>query len=231
MNRHLFPLLAISTALLAASPEVTADLNTQKPGFSFRLEGDDKLHLTLDRRRVATYLLRDAALTRRAFVNVTTPSGIQVTRNFPPRKPEDIDPGYKAEDGIIHPVMHPGLWMSFGWIDGNDYWRLRSKVQFEEFLEKPASSEGEARFATRDRYLSEDGTKTVCLQDTRFRFRRVPQGLVLDWDAEFYNDARAFTFGDQEESGLALRIASPLRVQGGNGRILNDRGEKNGAGT
>jgi len=38
-------------------------------------------------------------------------------------------------------------------------------------------------------------------------------------------------FGDQEESGLAIRIASPLRVEGGSGEIQNDQGQRNGKGT
>lgn len=198
--------------------------------FEFRRE-DGKLQLFLGQTRVATYLLEHERLTRRAFVNVRTPSGIQVTRNFPPRKPEDIDPGYGAEAGIIHPVMHPGLWMSFGWIGGNDYWRLTSRVVHEEFLEEPLGKVGEASFRSRDRYLNADGNETICFQDTRYFFRHVEEGILLNWDAEFYNDERDFVFGDQEESGLAIRIASPIRVQGGNGRIVNNRGEENGAGT
>lgn len=198
--------------------------------FEFRKEGGE-LQLFLGQTQVATYLLEHDRLTRRAFVNVRTPSGMQVTRNFPPRKPEDIDPGYGAEDGIIHPVMHPGLWMSFGWIEANDYWRLTSEVVHEEFLEEPTGKVGEASFRTRDRYLGADGSETICLQDTRYHFRHVEEGILLDWDAEFYNEERDFVFGDQEESGLAIRIASPIRVQGGNGRIVNNRGEENGAGT
>ena len=181
--------------------------------FAFRQDGNE-LQLYLGQTQVATYLLAHEHLTRRAFVNVRTPSGIQVTRNFPPRKPEDIDPGYTAEAGIIHPVLHPGLWMSFGWIEGNDYWRQTSTVKFEGYLEEPTTSGPEATFVTRDRYLDNTGTKTICLQDTRYRFRTVPQGIRLDWEAEFYNNESPFAFGDQEESGLALRIASPLRVQG-----------------
>ena len=128
-------------------------------------------------------------------------------------------------------MMHPGLWMSFGWIDGNDYWRLASKVKFEQFLDEPKGGKGEASFSTRDRYLDGAGKKTVCLQDTHYRFSKVKQGILLDWDSQFYNDEKDFVFGDQEESGLALRIASPFRVKGGNGSIVNDRGEMNGAGT
>lgn len=198
--------------------------------FQFR-QVEDELQIFLGQTQVATYLLDHDQLTRRAFVNVMTPGGIPVTRNFPPRKPEDLDPGYRAEDGIIHPVLHAGLWMSFGWIDGNDYWRLQSPVRFEKILTEPQSDGKEAFFATRDRYLDRDGENTICLQDTSYRFRHVEEGIVLDWDAEFHNDERDFTFGDQEESGLALRIASPLRVLGGNGEIVNNRGEKNGAGT
>ncbi|MCB1232064.1 MAG: PmoA family protein, partial [Verrucomicrobiae bacterium] len=209
---------------------VVAWLREQKRGFSFR-KGESSLDLQLDGKHIATYLLDHEKLTRRAFVNVRTPSGFPVTRNFPPRKPEDLDPGYQGEDGIIHPVMHAGLWMSFGWIDGNDYWRLLSPVKFEKYLEEPEAEGNEARFATRDRYLDQDGKTTICLQDTRYRFRRIDEGIVLDWDATFFNDERDFAFGDQEESGLALRIASPLRVQGGNGEIVNDRGEVNGLGT
>ena len=55
--------------------------------------------------------------------------------------------------------------------------------------------------------------------------------MLLLWDSTFQNDKRDFYFGDQEESGLAIRVATPLNVQGGTGTIINDSGEKNGAGT
>lgn len=205
-------------------------ITNKEDKFIFREDGN-RLHLHLGKTQIATYLLGHEQLTRRAFINMRTPSGIQVTRNFPARRPDDLDPSSRDAERIIHPLMHPGLWMSFGWIDGNDFWRLNSKVQFEKYLEKPISSGLEASFSTRDRYLNQEGTETVCLQDTSYRFRRIPAGIELIWEATFYNDNRDFLFGDQEESGLALRIASPLRVKGGTGRILNNRGEQNGAGT
>ena len=121
--------------------------------------------------------------------------------------------------------------MSFGWIDGNDYWRLKAPVVFDSFLEPPTASKNEASFATRDRYLDEAGETTVCLQDTRFHIRRVPDGLQLDWDSTFLSKTHDVVFGDQEESGLAIRVASPLRVTGGSGVITNDAGHRNGAGT
>jgi len=205
-------------------------LKVKEGNFAFQ-RSEDELHLHLGEQRIATYLLDHEQLTRRAFVNLKTPSGFPVTRSFPPKKPEDIDPGYGHQSGIIHPVMHPGLWMGFGWIDGNDYWRLRSRVVFDGLIEEPEGGKEAAHFTTRDRYLNEAGNETVCIQETRYGFREVEEGILIDWDATFYNDERDFAFGDQEESGLAIRIASPLRVQGGNGRIVNDRGDVNGAGT
>jgi hypothetical protein len=122
--------------------------------FRFLIENGE-MQLFLNQQRVATYLLKHDQVSRRALVNVRTPSGIPVTRNFPP---QDLDPGYKGEVGIIHPVMHPGLWMSFGWIDGNDYWRLKSKVEHEGFFEVPMAKRGEAGFKSRDRYVGQDGS-------------------------------------------------------------------------
>lgn len=211
--------LADLTAFLLAQKK-PEPLKNADGVFKFVQENGELL-LYLGQQRVATYLLKHDQLTRRAFVNVRTPSGIPVTRNYPPQE----------SDGADHPVMHPGIWMSFGWIDGNDYWRLTSKVRHDGFFEEPIGKRGEASFKSRDTYLSADGETTVCTQATLYRFRHVEHGILLEWDAEFYNDERDFEFGDQEESGLAIRIASPFRVQGGNGRIVNDRGEENGAGT
>jgi putative heme-binding domain-containing protein len=213
--------------------DIVAWLMTQKiigdrGGFSFRDLGD-RLDIFFESQRIATYLKRHPKLTRRALVNITTPSGIPVTRNFPPRKPEDIDPGYRTEDGIIHPVLHSGLWISFGDVAGNDYWRLRSKVDFDGFFETPAGGRSSARFAVKNRLLAEDGQTVVCEERTRYHFARVAEGLLLTIRAEYSSDDGDFYFGDQEESGLAVRVASPLRVRGGNGTILNDRGQRNGA--
>lgn len=219
------------------SPQQVADLTawllTQKvvgdpKGFSFR-DRKDQLEIHFGEQRIATYLKRHDHLTRRALVNVTTPGGIQVTRNFPPRKPEDIDPGYNAESGIIHPHMHPGIWLSFGDVDGNDYWRLKAKVVFDGFIKSPAGDKASGSFSVKNRFMSKDGKRMVCNEVTHYRFDRVSEGLLLKIVAEYQSSENDFYFGDQEESGLAVRVASPIRVQGGNGTIINDRGEKNGA--
>ncbi|QEF98926.1 Cytochrome c [Stieleria maiorica] len=236
--------------------DLTAWLMAQKTvgyrdGFWFQDNGDS-LNIHFAGQQVATYLKDHPKLTRRALVNVTTPGGIRVTRNYPPRKPDDIDPGYGAEDGIIHPHMHPGIWLGFGDVDGNDYWRLQSRVAFDRFIQPPSGDRNSGYFVTRNLLLRKDATKetrrnserdslstvetsgyqddeVVCVETTRYHFENVPEGLLLRLDAEYRSDDHDFYFGDQEESGLAVRVASPIRVQGGNGTILNDRGERNGA--
>lgn len=254
---NLSPMPAGYHKILNASQlaDIVAWLSNQKTvgdpqGFSFH-DRDDQLHINFGKQRIATYLKRHDKLTRRSLVNVTTPGGIQVTRNFPPRAPKDIDPGYRGEGGIIHPHMHPGIWISFGDVNGNDYWRLQAPVLFDGFVDPPSGNRQEGRFAVRNLFLPEgasnelaaspgDGPATVpraknqrgvpvLEQITRYHFRRVPEGLLLRIDAEYKSDDHDFYFGDQEESGLAVRVASPIRVQGGNGTILNDRGDRNGS--
>ncbi len=236
VGTHLSPMPAGFGSLLTAGQvaDIVAWLRTcrllgDRDGVAFR-ERPDGLDILLRGRRVATYLTRHPQLTRRALVNVTTPTGIPVTRSFPPRAPEDLDPGYTAEQGIIHPVMHPGIWISFGDLDGNDYWRLRARVEFDGFVEPPtAAVGGGGGFTAVNRLLDESGSRTVCTERTRYHFEPVPEGLLLRIEAEYRSGERDFAFGDQEESGLAVRVASPLRVRGGGGTILNDRGERNGA--
>ncbi|MEM7391613.1 MAG: DUF6807 family protein, partial [Verrucomicrobiota bacterium] len=180
---------------------------------------EQSMEITVDGVRIATYLFKHPQLTRPAFVNVRTRSGIPVTRTWPAPASED------------HRWYHPGLWMSFGWLSGNDYWRLQSRVVSEGLMEELKTEPGKTRFAVRDRYLDTSGEETICIQETRYTFEKVKEGIRLDWDATFYNDERGIVFGDQEESGLALRMARNLTVQFGNGRIVNDRGEENGGGT
>ena len=205
----------------------TAKAIGDKDGFSFR-DSASELDIYFGKQRIATYLKDHPELTRRAFINVTTPSGIQVTRNFPPRLPEDRTIGYEQEGGIDHPVWHPGIWLGYGDLNGNDYWRLKARVVHDRFVGEPIGKNEEATFTVRNLYLSEDGERTVCVETVDYRFIHQPEGIYLVIDAEYQSEDADFYFGDQEESGLAFRVASGLRVEGGNGEIINDRGEKNG---
>lgn len=177
----------------------------------------------LNRRLLGRYVYEHEKLTRPAWIDMHSTSGIRVTRNFPPRLPED-------EGAMDHELMHPGIWISFGHLDGEDYWRLTSRTRHAEFVESPSVEQGVVSFAVRNEYLRRDKQQVVCQEVTRYRLVPRPEGILMLIDAEFRSETADFYFGDQEESGLAFRVESKLRVDAGRGTILNDRGERNGKG-
>ena len=79
-----------------------------------------------------------------------------------------------------------------------------------------------------------DSTHIVCNEVTRYTFVPRESGYFILWDIRFTSDT-AFTFGDQQEMGLGIRMATPLRVSDtgavkvspGNGKITNSAGAIN----
>jgi hypothetical protein len=174
----------------------------------------------------ATFYYDDKTITRPYFAHVHAPSGEQVTRNHPPVEGRDL---------TDHATFHPGIWMSFGDINGSDYWRIKAPVKFEKFVEQPRGGDGAGEFKSRYSYRDQKSPdKTVCIEDFACQIRVVPAGYLLLWDSTFSSD-QPFAFGDQEEMGLGFRMATPLRVerkgQGGvppgNGEIVNSHGAHN----
>ena len=189
--------------------------------FSFEKKSD-RLTVKLNGHEFATYLHDHKELTRPAWIHVYSPSGVRVTRNFPPRSPEDDGAG-------DHKFMHPGIWISFGHLDGEDYWRLTSRTRHVEFAKEPFVSPGRAGFTVRNEYLRRDGKSVVCEEVTKYTLLATDEGVAMLVDASFKADEHDFYFGDQEESGLAFRMESKLKVRNGTGTILNSRGDRNGA--
>lgn len=175
---------------------------------------------------VATYVYDDPTITRPYFAHVHAPGGVQVTRNHPP---------VVGQDRMDHPEFHPGVWLAFGDVSGNDYWRLKARVVHDSFRESPKVAEGVGAFAVENHFLSaDDPDKTVCREVCRYTIRVLPPGFLLTWDATFASD-HEFSFGDQEEMGLGVRVATPLRVErktdgglpAGTGSILDAAGRVN----
>jgi len=71
----------------------------------------------------------------------------------------------------------------------------------------------------------------LCRETTRYRFLVRPNGWLLLWDTTFETTEHGVFFGDQEEMGLGVRVASALRVKGGQGTITNRLGGRDEAGT
>ncbi|HEY2892588.1 MAG TPA: DUF6807 family protein, partial [Pirellulales bacterium] len=66
------------------------------------------------------------------------------------------------------------------------------------------------------------GDNQICEQVCRVAISARPAGYWIVLDSRF-SSPREFAFGDQEELGLGLRVASPLAVKNG-GRLTNSDG-------
>ncbi len=165
---------------------------------------------------VLKYVYQDAQIPRPYFKDLKTPHEVQVSRHHPPR------PGVDAED---HALLHPGLWLAFGDMNGDDSWRLKAKVAHERFVEEPRSEGNHAKFAVANRYEGTGG-ESICRELCRYELIGRDESWLLLWDSTFTTDHRDLVFGDQEEMGLGMRMATPLAVKTG-GEITNSSGRKN----
>ncbi len=208
-------LLAVASARSAERPKVEF---SQEPG---------KIAITVGGEPMATYIYSDPKITRPYFAHVHAPGGTQVTRHHPP---------IAGQDTLDHPEFHPGIWMAFGDVNGNDYWRLKARVEHAAIVEQPVGAAGEGSFAVRNQYVyASDPQKVVCSELCKFRIIVRPEGTLLLWESTFTGDEE-FSFGDQEEMGLGIRVATPLRVEAGDGSLppgsgtmTDSEGRKNGA--
>lgn len=163
---------------------------------------------------IAEYHYDDPQIPRPFFANLHAPNGELITRPYP------------ADSDADHADMHPGLWLSFGDINGADFWRNKAKTRHAGFVEQPHATGNGARFTAMHVYESSDGT-IVCEETFHFEIRVTDRGYTFVWDSIF-RSPQPFTFGDQEEMGLGFRVKPALSVEFGTGAITNDRGETNG---
>lgn len=185
----------LSVAFLSsASADDGRPLSLQADGESWRLTAGDQ--------RLATYVTSDPKITRPFWCNLKTLDGTVVTRPHPPTAGELDD----------HPTMHPGVWMAFGDVSGNDYWRLKSRVRHAKFEEPPRVLGDVARLTVVNEYLDASGNNIVMQERCRWTARLVDGGWLLTVASTFSPGPgrEAAAFGDQEEMGLGVRMALPF---------------------
>jgi hypothetical protein len=159
----------------------------------------------------ARYVFHDERIARPFFADVHALNGAAVTRSHPPRE------GVDATD---HATMHPGVWLAFGDIDGADFWRNQGTVRHEGLQGDVEFGPDFGRFRVKNQYL--DGEREVCEETRTISIRVRDPGVFMMIDSVFTGDAD-FAFGDQEEMGLGVRVATPMTVENG-GRITNSEG-------
>jgi Methane oxygenase PmoA len=173
----------------------------------------DRVVITDGGAPVAHFVFRDEKILRPYFAHVHAPGGIPITRTFPP---------VEGVDATDHADMHPGIWLGFGDLAGEDFWRNKGRIRHERFTGKPAWQDGSLTFATLSTVLRRDGT---ALAEMTNQFALTPRegALRIVWDAAFTPVTDGFYFGDQEEMGLGVRVATAITEKNG-GRITSSTG-------
>lgn len=184
------------------------------------VEKSDRLAISCGGEPVADYVFGDAKILRPYFASIHTPGGQQVTRNHPP---------VEGRDAMDHAEMHPGLWLAFGDISGHDFWRNQGRIEHVRFTQRPTVEKDRLTFATLSRLVTKDG-KELCQLTSRYLLADRNNAWLLVWDATFRSEDGDFIFGDQEEMGWGVRMATPLTEKAG-GTILNSAGQKTAAAT
>ena len=206
MRSVLLPITA--AVVLACSPAVRAQGQV-----TYETEADGSVRVHIAGRKVARYAPTDPRIRRPFLCDVKTLSGIQVTRHHPP---------VEGKDATDHDTMHPGIWMSFGDLNGKDYWRGREGVRVVSA--KVISPSPWVEF--RNEYLASDGKDVVAREECRLEFEGRPSAWLLRWRSTFRPGKAELVFGDQEEMGFGVRVATPLTVKAG-GTIRDSEGRVN----
>jgi hypothetical protein len=172
----------------------------------------------------AKYVYEDDEILRPYFCDVKAPNGIQVTRTNPP-DPE-ID---KNNDD--HATFHPGIWLAFGDIGGEDFWRNKARVRHVRFEHAPEGGTT-GKFTVVNAYETADDTpKMLCEEICEYTITATAEERWITARSQFRAKEAGIAFGDQEEMGLGVRMATPLTVKHGSGTIHNSTGGINEEGT
>ena len=174
---------------------------------------DDRVELSCNGKPIAHYVFKDREILRPYFAHLKTVDGIQVTRRHPP---------VAGEDATDHPTMHPGLWLAFGDLTGQDFWRNKAAIRHDRFVQQPANRGTALTFSTASSLVATNGSVLGQL-DSHFSLNATSNGFLLVWRATIAPALDGSYFGDQEEMGFGVRIATPLSEKNG-GTILTSTG-------
>jgi putative heme-binding domain-containing protein len=201
-------------ARIGTNSTVSSNATSERSRFGVE-EQQDRLRISLDDKPIADFVFHDEKILRPYFSNARLAGGVQVTRNHPP---------IQGEDAVDHDTMHPGIWLGFGDISGQDFWRNKAAMEHVRFVAPPTLQEGQLQFATECRLKSNKG-ESLCLLTNEFMLMARPSGWMLSWTATFRADQRTIVFGDQEEMGFGARVATLFTEKNG-GTIRSSSGKQ-----
>lgn len=170
--------------------------------------------------KVIEYVHSDPQILRPHFTRAHSPSGLLLTRANPP---------VAGVDAIDHPTMHPGIWLAWGDINGQDFWRNKARIEHVRYIDQPKLDQNRLTFATENHLVSAEGIKLGTLIN-RLSVALQPMGTVILWQARLQASDAPLKIGDQEEMGFGVRMATAL-TEKKSGVITNSAGVKSAAKT
>lgn len=171
---------------------------------------DDRLRISDGADSVGEFVFKDETILRPYFANVRAPGGIPVTRAHPP---------VPDKDSADHADMHPGIWLGFGDVSGSDFWRNQGRIVHERFLVEPVAQGDRVSCVSVSRMETKDGA-VIAKALNAIILGRVAGGYRLEWNVKISPKIDDFAFGDQEEMGFGVRVATGLTEKSG-GMLTN----------
>jgi hypothetical protein len=119
--------------------------------------------------------------------------------------------------------MHPGVWLGFGSINGQDFWRNKGKIQHVRFTRAPSVDDGVFSFASENQLIAADGT-LLGRQTLDLSFHASgANAYLVTITSTLQGENIDLVFGDQEEMGLGVRMETGLTEKAG-GLVTNSAG-------
>jgi len=148
------------------------------------------------------------------------PTGAPVTRGYPM---EEI-PGESRDHH-----HHRSLWFTFGEVNGHDFWAESDTTGREVHRTFQALASGPACGVVRavNDWIASDGTK-ICEDVRQLQVYNMPDVRLLDFAVTIRATDGPVEFGDTKEGMFGIRVASTMRLNGGQGTITNAAGQRDG---
>ena len=109
-----------------------------------------------------------------------------------------------GKDPTDHDALHPGVWLAFADVSGQDSWRNLAAIKHERFTDPPTVRDGRLTFATESRMLTTNG-QPLCTLLSRITLAARPAGYLLIWDATFVATIRTSPLATRRKWAWAWR--------------------------
>ena len=125
-----------------------------------------------------------------------------------------------------HP-HHQGLWFTHGAVNGEDYWALTQSKTIHARYRDVISGPVFGGFTAVTRWINKAGAPIA--EDTReCRVYELAGARVMDVTIVMRPIGGPLQFGDTKEGTFGIRLPDSMRLRGGDGRIVNSEGVKDG---